>query len=89
MDQQTSESIQQTIDFALANNGKINDSVKLKLLSAVKGFYTTNSYSVAWSHRGKWQPLTDTIYRFIQNAEQYGLFPNDYHLKDIKNLKDA
>jgi hypothetical protein len=89
MDHQTGESIKQALDFALANNGKINDSMKLKLLTAVKNFYNGNSQAVAWSHRGKWNPLTDTIYRFIQNAEEYGLFPGDYHLKDIKNLKDA
>lgn len=89
MDQQTSESIKQDLAFAFENKGKLNDSVKVKLLDVVNNFYKSRSYAVAWSHKGKWQPLTDTIYRFIENAEQYGLFPADYHLKDLKNIKTA
>ena len=87
MDQQVSESIQQTLSFALKNDGKINDSVQLKMLPVVNKYYESKEYASTWNHREKWEPLVDTIYRFIQNSEQYGLIPVDYHLKTIGALK--
>jgi murein L,D-transpeptidase YcbB/YkuD len=87
MDQQISDAIKVALQFSLANNGKIDDSIDLKMDSAVNIFYSDNEYKNIWSHNEKWDPLADSLFQFIQNAELSGLFPNDYHLKHFASLK--
>ena len=33
------------------------------------------------------EPLADSLYQFIENAELAGLYPNDYHFKNLQALK--
>ncbi len=87
MDQEASESIQQALAFALQNKGMIDDSIQLKLISEVNDFYDKNEYATIWGHKENWEPLTDTLLNFIQNGELYGLFPRDYHFKNLRSLK--
>jgi len=88
MDKETSESIKNALSYALQHDGKIDDSIDLKLVSVVSDFYTSNEYANIWSRREKWMPLTDTLIGFLQNCELYGLFPGDYHLKNFRSLKN-
>jgi murein L,D-transpeptidase YcbB/YkuD len=87
MDDQTSQKIQQALDFALEHNGKIDDSIRLQFTAIVNNFYSNNDYNNVWSHKEKWEPLADSLYLFIQNAALSGLFPNDYHFKYLQSLK--
>jgi murein L,D-transpeptidase YcbB/YkuD len=87
MDQKVSDNLKDALQFALENNGKVDDSISLKMDSAVNNFYSTNEYQNIWSHEEKWEPLADSLFYFIQNAELSGLFPNDYHLKQFSALK--
>lgn len=87
MDQQTSESIQQALDIALVQDGKLSDSIRLQFTTHVKEFYASNEYNTVWSHKEKWEPLVDTLIQFIKEAEKYGLFPKDYHIKFLQSLK--
>ncbi|MEJ7589575.1 MAG: peptidoglycan-binding protein [Ferruginibacter sp.] len=89
MDQAVSESIKQTLNFALEHQGKINDSFHLKLVSLVSDFYSQNDHATIWSHNEKWVPLVDTMINFLQNSELYGLFSKDYHFKDLRELKSS
>ncbi len=89
MDQQTSKRIMSVLETAAQSNGKVDDSLSLKMTSTVKDFYTRNEYSTVWSHMEKWDPLTDTIIRFIRASEYYGLFPNQYHLNTILSVKQT
>jgi len=87
IDKETSERIKQVLAVAVQHDGKIDDSINLKLIGLVNEFYTINEYAKIWSRREKWMPLTDTLIGFIQNCELYGLFPGDYHLKNLRSLK--
>ncbi|MEP7109726.1 MAG: L,D-transpeptidase family protein [Ferruginibacter sp.] len=87
MDKETSESIHQALAFALKNNGKIDDSIHLSLVSMVNDFYDKFDYANIWSRRENWEPLADTLLNFIQKGELFGLFPQDYHFKDLRSLK--
>jgi len=87
MDKETSESIKHALAYAMQHDGKIDDSVDLKLFGLVNDFYKRNEHANIWSRREKWMPLTDTLIAFIQNCELYGLFPGDYHLKKLRLLK--
>jgi L,D-transpeptidase YcbB len=87
MDQQVGDDIEQVLAFALENNGKIDDSTHLRLTQVVDDFYSGGSYANVWSHDEKWNPLADSLYQFIEQSKLEGLFPNDYHLQHLINLK--
>lgn len=87
MDKETGKSIEKALAYALEHGGKIEDSIHLKVLQLVHDFYKENDYSNVWSHQEKWEPLADTVLGFIEQSELYGLFPKDYHLKNLRSLK--
>jgi L,D-transpeptidase YcbB len=89
MDEYTTDNIQSALAFALNNAGKVDDTIKLQMLKAVDAFYKSTNYEPVWSNKEKWQPLADSLFSFIQNAELYGLFPKDYHNKNLQSLKNT
>jgi L,D-transpeptidase YcbB len=88
MDKKTAESVSESLAFALKNNGKIDDSIRLSFTSITDSFYKTVDYKAVWSDDEKWQPLADTLFNFIADAGQQGLFANDYHFYFLKSLKN-
>jgi murein L,D-transpeptidase YcbB/YkuD len=88
MDTKTSENIRAVLEFALKDTGKVDDNIRLNLTAIVDGFYAAEEYQPVWSSNEKWQPLADSLFQFINNAELEGLFPKDYHLKEILSLKN-
>ncbi|HUS02759.1 MAG TPA: L,D-transpeptidase family protein [Chitinophagaceae bacterium] len=89
MDTKVTENVKAVLQYALDNNGKINDSIKLRVAAIVDSFYHKNDYVNIWSRNEKWEPIADSLYNFIEGAETYGLFPSDYHYKDIREIRSA
>ena len=87
MDAKVNENIEDILEYAINNNGRINDSIKLFLLPVVNAFYSQNDYKNIWSEMEEWNPIADSMYHFIHQAELSGLFPYDYHLKDLDVIK--
>jgi murein L,D-transpeptidase YcbB/YkuD len=87
MDNKASENIRAILEFALQNTGKVDDNIRLNLAAIVDGFYASEEYQPVWSSNEKWQPLADSLFQFINNAELEGLFSKDYHAKDLLSLK--
>ncbi len=87
MDDQVSDNIKAVLQYAKDNNGKINDSIKLSLYVIVNSFYDQNGYHNIWSRKEKWMPVADSMYSFIETSKYYGLYPEDYHLKDLAVLR--
>jgi len=81
--------IKDVLHADLFDAGKIDDSTELYSPEIVQAFYGQTNYSPVWSSMEKWIPMADTLYRFIAEAEQEGLFPADYHFKSLKFLKDS
>jgi len=73
------ENLQIVITYAADHAGKINDSTTLHLPNLLKNIYDKNGYNSIWSTKGKWSHLGDSLYHFIENAKNYGLFPIDYN----------
>ncbi len=88
MDNIIAESLDNELKFAIENDGKIDDSSKVDLLQILNKFYNKKDYEPVWSIKEKWRPLADTLFQFITNAETEGLFPNDYHFKNLSSLKN-
>lgn len=80
--------IKETIETAIQNDGKIDDTIRLALAQVVQVFYQDQDHSPVWSSKAKWKPLADSLYQFIEKAEYEGLFPKDYHFKNLKSLKN-
>jgi L,D-transpeptidase YcbB len=87
MDAAVSGNLEEVLAYALAHNGKIDDSTRLRMAAVVNVFYQKRDFDIVWSRREQWQPLADSLYRFIETAELQGLFPNDYHFKQLRWLK--
>ena len=88
MDKKASGNIHEALEFAIKNNGKIEDSISLGFAAIVNSFYGSTDYQPVWSSKEKWEPLADSLYNLIANAELEGLFPKDYHFKNLKTVKN-
>lgn len=89
MDSHVAEIINDEIDEVSASSNIIFDSSHLNFPLVVKAFYEKNEYKPIWSSATRWNPLADSLYKFIATAEYEGLFPNDYHYKELSFLKDT
>jgi murein L,D-transpeptidase YcbB/YkuD len=87
MDDQVTDNIKAVLQFAEDNNGRINDSIKLNLPGIVNAFYDKNDYHNIWSRKEQWLPAADSMFNFIKYSRYYGLYPADYHFKELKNLR--
>ena len=89
MNKKVAGQIEAALKEAANNSGKINDTITLKLLQIVEEFYKKNDHEPVWSSAAKWQPIADSLFHFINYAENEGLFPDDYHYKILKTIKDT
>lgn len=87
MDDQITDNIKAVLQFVKDNDGKINDSSKLYLPDVVTSFYDKNDYHNIWSRKEKWMPVADSMFYFIEHSKYYGLYPADYHFKELNALR--
>jgi L,D-transpeptidase YcbB len=79
--------LEAVLTYALQHNGKIDDSTRLQMAEVVNAFYQQKEYDKIWCRKQVWQPLADSLYRFIASAELQGLFPKDYHFAQLRGIK--
>ena len=87
MDAQVADNIKAVLLFANDNNGKINDYITLSHYALVNHFYEQNNNRSMWSSKESWLPLADSMFYFIGHAKYYGLYPDDYHYKELDTLR--
>ncbi|MEO9021306.1 MAG: L,D-transpeptidase family protein [Ginsengibacter sp.] len=87
MDDQVTDNIKAALAFAKSRDGLINDSIKLSQFSLVNSFYAKNGFKGMWSKMEKWNPVADSMFQFIKDARYYGLYPEDYHYKELDSLR--
>ena len=88
MDEHVSENIRDVLFYAAEHSGKINDTIQLYATPFVDSFYKENNYSNVWSKKEVWNHMSDSLFTFIKQAAEYGLYPSDYHFSHINNLKN-
>ena len=89
VDAKASELLQQLLQYAGAHTNQINDSVKLQQLDLLKQIYTQNGYEPIWSEKEQWNDIADSLYHFMYFSKNYGLFPSDYYLTSILNIRNG
>lgn len=87
MDDQVADNIKSVLDYASTSNGKINDSVQLAQFKLVNIFYAENNFAGVWSKTENWNPVADSMFEFIKHSMYYGLYPEDYHFKELKEIR--
>ena len=89
IDSKVSDNIKAALTELKNNSKKIDDSMQIQLPGIVNQFYTRYEYKPVWSRTQTWLPAAESLFQFIYNAENEGLFPDDYHYKRLKFLKDT
>jgi murein L,D-transpeptidase YcbB/YkuD len=87
MNIKTKKIIQTSLEFAVRNNGKIDDSIILQQPEVVKYLYEKKAFAARWSSKEQWQSQTDSLLDLIKNAKLYGLFPEDYHFAELMDIQ--
>ncbi len=86
--QKTTQLIQQYINEA-ASTGKLDDSaITLNQPATSKSLYSSQSYAALWCKQNQWLPIGDSLFHFIEMSQLFGLFPEDYHVKQLKVIKE-
>lgn len=83
----TSEIIESALAYAAENSGKVDDTIRLAEIELVKVAYPVSPAVRLWSNEKDWLPLGNAMFDFIAGVEQYGLFPEEYHYRSLKFIR--
>lgn len=59
----------------------------LRNVSTIQSLYNQNNYQPIWTGNGKWNNIGDSLYRLIDSARYFGLFPKDYYKNELDTLR--
>lgn len=81
--------VQKELVYANVHEGQLKDSGFLLARPFItNAIYQEGGYSPLWTKAQQWLPLADSVFDFIGNAKLYGLFPEDYHFREVKLIRD-
>ena len=80
--------IRNSIGLAVNNNGRPEDStILLSQARVAKLLYEKNDFTPIWCNKEQWLPPSDSLFRFIEKGQLFGLFPEDYHAKELTVIR--
>ncbi len=89
LQQKSTGIIRSSMKDAVNNQGRINDtSVLLTQTGVARYLYEKNDFSPIWCKNQEWLPYGDSLFHFIEGARSYGLFPEDYHVKELTEIRE-
>ncbi len=88
MDDVVQSKLEGVLSSIADNKGKLDDSSTLVSFASVKAFYKSNQYKGIWSSAENYLPVADSLFQFIEQAKLYGLFPEQYHVKQLTEIRD-
>jgi murein L,D-transpeptidase YcbB/YkuD len=83
MEEHVSGDLKKMLEFASGNQGRLNDSTSLRYEKLLDSLYGHYEYNPLWSDKGKWLAPGDSLFVFIRDCKDYGLFPSDYHFPPL------
>jgi L,D-transpeptidase YcbB len=86
MDEVVSQKLKNIVNNAFSEKGRVDDSIKLSVYKTVSEVYKSNNYSRIWSKEENLLPVADSMLQFIKNARYSGLFPEDYHHRELQSV---
>lgn len=89
MQQKAADLIKEYLAKASADSGRsIDSSFLLHQPRLSHSVYEKQSYVPIWSKEEKWLPQGDSMFFFIKDSKLFGLFPQDYHFEQLKNIRE-
>jgi murein L,D-transpeptidase YcbB/YkuD len=79
LEERVGDDLKKMLQYASDNMDKLNDSTSLGYGKLLDSLYDANKYTPLWSNKDRWNRPADSLFFFIENSKQYGLFPSDYH----------
>lgn len=93
--QKSIDLIKNFIENAIDITGQQDSTpIKLNQPQITKQLYEKRAFEPFWCKKEEWLPAGDSLFVFIESSRLFGLFPEDYHLKQLlairqKFLKDS
>lgn len=84
----TMELIRSSVRLAINNSGRLEDSaIILRQPGITNSIYEKKDFAPIWSTNKKWIPDGDSLFHFIERAKFFGLFPEDYFVKELSLIR--
>jgi murein L,D-transpeptidase YcbB/YkuD len=87
MDEKVTELMSDYISIAIQDKNLLNDSIVMNKPEEVELIYADKNNEPIWSSKQNWLRVGDTLLDFIRNAKQWGLFPENYHFKNLDSIR--
>lgn len=88
LQEKTSYLVRSFIGIAAAKNGQLEDStILLSQARIAKLLYEKKSFEPLWCQKEEWLPTGDSLFSFIESSQLFGLFPEDYHIEQLKDIR--
>ena len=87
MDKKVSAIIAASVTNLINYQFILTDTTVLNQSAFVEYVYTQKKNEPLWSSRENWKALGDSLFHFIFQAKRWGLFPENYHLKNLDTLR--
>lgn len=84
----TSDNLRKLLRYADEHSARINDSLKLNASGLVTSVYKNNNFQTVWRATDQWQPIADSLFRIVENAREYGLYPSDYNYTSLVFIRN-
>lgn len=89
LQQKATNLIQDLLGGAATEKPQLGDStIQLNQLRIASLLYGEKQFAPFWSFEEQWLPAGDSMFKFIEQAQLYGLFPEDYHFAQVKELRE-
>lgn len=79
LEERVGDDMKKMLQYASENKDKLNDTLLLGYRKLLDSIYEAGNYTPLWSNKDHWLRPADSLFAFIGNSKQYGLFPSDYH----------
>jgi murein L,D-transpeptidase YcbB/YkuD len=80
--------IRETLKEILSNDKNLPDSFRIRNAAILQHIYDQNSFTPMWSLNGGFTRNGDSMFSFIGQSKQYGLFPEDYYYAQLASVRN-
>lgn len=86
--QKSIDLIQNFTEKAINQNGKPDGtSILLSQPRLTKLLYEKGAFEPRWCGKEEWFPAGDSLFNFIESSQLFGLFPEDYHINQLIEIR--
>ncbi len=88
LQEKATDIVKQILETATADSGRTGDTSMLLNQTGITALiYKKNNYEPAWCKQEAWLPAGDSLFNFIESSRLWGLFPEDYHVTSLKEIR--